>query len=74
MESLPILVRRIARRVAPDVQLRIARPVRTPRQRVVRPRRLEEVVEDAASKTGHDGRILILLGSKGTARRCWPVN
>ena len=63
MESLAILVRRIARRVAPDVQLRIARPGR-----------LEEVVEDAASKTGRDGRILILLGSKGTARRCWPVN
>ena len=69
VESLPILIRRIARRVAPDVQLRIARPVRTPRQRVVQPGRLEDSLEDAAGKTGRDGRILILLDSNGDCPR-----
>ena len=63
MESLPVLIGQMARRVAPGFQLRIVRLVRTHGQQVVLPDRLEHAVETAASKTGRDGRIMILLDS-----------
>lgn len=63
--SLPILIRRIARQVAPGVQVRIPQPVRAHRQEIVLAGQLEHAVETAARKTGSDGRILILLDSNG---------
>ena len=65
MTSLPILIRRIAKRVAPGIELRIVKPVRVHRQQVVKPGRLEHYVETVAKLTGDDGRILILLDSNG---------
>ena len=59
------MIGRMARGVAPGFQLRIVRLVRTHGQRIVPPGRLEHAVETAASKTGRDGRILILLDSNG---------
>ena len=63
--SLPILIGRMASRVAPSFQLRIVRLVRTHGQRIVLLRRLENALETAVRKTGRDGRIMILLDSDG---------
>ena len=63
--SLPILIHRIARRVAPGISLRIEKPLRVHRQRVVLPGQLEYSIETVAKATGRDGRILILLDSNG---------
>lgn len=63
--SLPILIHRIARRVAPGIDLRIVRPTRVHRQQVVKPGRLEHYVETVAKFMGSAGRILILLDSNG---------
>ena len=65
VESLPILIHRIARRVAPSISLRIEKPLRVHRQQVVLPGPLENAVETAAKATCRDGRILILLDSNG---------
>lgn len=59
--SIPILLRRIAAAVAPGLLLRIPRPVRVPRQRVVKSGELERIVQIAAKTSGMDARILILL-------------
>lgn len=59
--SIPILLRRIAADVAPGLLLQIPRPVRVPRQRVVKSGELERIVQIAAKTYGSDARILILL-------------
>lgn len=63
--ALPILIHRIARRVAPGIDLRIVKPTRVHRQQVVKPGRLEHYVETVAKDVGSAGRILILLDSNG---------
>lgn len=61
VESIPILLRRIAADVAPGVMLRIPRPIRVPRQRIVKSGELERIVQIAAKTHGTAARILILL-------------
>ena len=61
VESIPILLRRIAADVAPGVMLRIPRPIRVPRQRIVKSGELERIVRIAAKTHGTAARILILL-------------
>ena len=65
MESLPILIHWVARRVAPSISLQIEKPLRVHHQQVVLPGPLENAVETVAKATGRDGRILILLDPNG---------
>ena len=59
--SVPILLRRIANEIDPNMYLDIPAPVRVSRQKVVKSNELERVVESAARRSGRMGRILILL-------------
>lgn len=56
-----ILLRRIAQRAAPGVNVRLPAPIRVQRKRVAQADELEHAVELAARSAGADGRILILL-------------
>ncbi len=61
VEAVPILLRRIAERVSPETALEIPRPIRIPRNRVVRAGELERAIGLAAARAGEDGCILLLL-------------
>lgn len=65
VEALPILLRRIAQHLAPGTGLDLPRPIRIPRNRVVREGELERAVALAARRAGADGRILLLLDANG---------
>lgn len=65
VEAVPILLRRIARRLAPGTGLDLPRPIRIPRNRVVREGELERAVALAARRAEADGRILLLLDANG---------
>ena len=59
--AVPVLLRRIAERVAPDTPVEIPRPIRVKRNRIVRAQELERAVGLAARLAGPDGSILILI-------------
>jgi len=59
--AVPILLRRAAQVVAPDVAVEVPRPIRVNRNRLLKPKELERAVELAARQAGPGGRILILL-------------
>lgn len=59
--AVPILLRRAAQLVAPGVVPDVPRPIRVPRNRLLRPHELERAVELAARQAGPEGRILVLL-------------
>lgn len=61
VESVPLLVRRVAAFVAPDLALTVPRPIRVKRDQVVKAGELERAVELAARHARHDGAIFILL-------------
>ena len=61
VDAVPILLRRIAKRVTPRVGVQLPPPIRVKRNQVLRADELERAVELAARKTGEDGCILILL-------------
>lgn len=61
VDAVPILLRRIAERTAPDFAVEVPRPIRVKRQQVLKPGELERAVELAALRAGPDGGILILL-------------
>ncbi len=60
-ESLPILLRRIASRLRPEIVLDLPRPIRVSRDRIVKRNELERPLELAARRAGRSGHILILL-------------
>lgn len=62
---MPILLRRIAQRVAPRVTLQLPRPIRVKKQRVLKAGELERTVELAARQARPAGSILILLDANG---------
>ena len=62
-KALPILIRRIAENVYPELQLVIPIPIRVYRNKVVKEGELERAVELAARKIGGQGAIFILLDS-----------
>lgn len=70
VEAVPILLRRIAERVSPDTVLDLPRPIRIPRNRIVRDGELERAIQFAAKGTGEGGGILLLLD----ADRDCPAN
>ena len=61
VEAVPILLRRIAESVSPETALEIPRPIRIPRNKVVRAGELERAIGLAAARAGADGCILLLL-------------
>ncbi len=61
VKAMPILLRRVAENVSPHSLMRVHRPIRVKRQRIVKPGELERYVELAARQAGPNGAILILL-------------
>ena len=69
VQAVPVLIRRIAADVAPDVFVHVVKPLRVPRQKVLKQGQLEEALRIAAIESGSDGRILILLDANGDCPR-----
>jgi hypothetical protein len=62
-ESVPILIRRIARQFDPGLEVRIPHPVRVTKSKLLKPGELERAVELAAMNVQGDGGILVILDS-----------
>lgn len=69
VEAVPILLRRIAAQIDPGEHLEVPRPIRTKRQRLVKPGELEKSVELAGRQTGPDDGILVLLDADSDCPR-----
>ena len=65
VEAVPVLIRRIGLEVSPLVPPDVSRPIRVPRQRIVKEGELERYVRLAAARAGDDGRIVVLLDANG---------
>ena len=61
VEAVPILLRRIAERVAPGSVVYFPRPIRVKRQQILKVGELERAVGLAARQAGADGGIFVLL-------------
>ena len=61
--AVPVLLRRVALQVSPNVHVNALPPIRIRRNQVLKEGRLEKTVELAARKTGAGQGILILLDS-----------
>jgi len=59
--SVPILLRRIARDVRPELLLDIPNPLRQPKQRLLKQGELERAVELASRKARPNGAVLVVL-------------
>ena len=64
VEAVPILLRRIARSVSPNIVVDIPRPIRVGRYKIVRVGEVERAVELAARRAGMNGGILIVLDAE----------
>ena len=65
VEAVPALIRRIHVEVSAGVPLEVGRPVRVPRDRLLKDGELERYLGLAANVAGADGRILVLLDANG---------
>ena len=63
VEAVPILIRRVAERLYPELGVDTPHPIRISRSRVVQEGELEQVVELAARNIRGQGAIFILLDS-----------
>ena len=63
VEAVPILIRRIAETLYPELEIGTLRPIRVSRDKVVKEGELERRVEFAARKISGQGAIFILLDS-----------
>ena len=61
--AVPVLIRRIAAALYPELAIDIPRPIRVHRNQVVQPDKLEQEVELAARRVGRQGAIFIVLDS-----------
>jgi hypothetical protein len=66
IESLPILMRRVLAELNLEYSFNIIRPIRQPRDKLLKADELERVVEFAARKVERKGGILVVLDSDGT--------
>ena len=64
VKAVPILLRRIAARVAPAREMDVLRPIRVRRQRFLKEGELERNVEIAARRAGAAGCVLILIDAE----------
>jgi len=62
-ESVPILLRRIAQTVDPELTLEIPQPIRIPKSKLLKAGELERAVDLAARKVDSHGSILIVIDS-----------
>lgn len=62
-QSVPILIRRIAGQLDPQLEVQIPRPVRITKSRLLKAHELERAVELAAMSIGSRGGILVILDS-----------
>ena len=69
VQAVPVLIRRIAADAAPGVFVHVVKPLRVPRQRILKQGQLDEALRIAAIESGSDGRILILLDANGDCPR-----
>lgn len=65
VHAVPLLIRRIASVCSPDAIVEPLRPMRVPRNRLMKPGEVERAVEFAARLSGPDGRILIVFDADG---------
>lgn len=63
VEAVPVLVRRIAERLDPAIAVHVPKPIRQPRNKVVKPGELERAVVLAIGTVAAEGAVLILLDS-----------
>jgi hypothetical protein len=63
VETLPLLIRRIAASLDPALTVATPPPLRVPKNRLLKPGELERAVLLAAGKAGGTGAVLILLDS-----------
>lgn len=63
VESVPLLIRRIAHEFDPELQVMVPHPVRVTKSKLLKPGELERATELAALKAGGRGGVLILLDS-----------
>ena len=61
VEAVPILLRRIAERVAPGIALDVPRPIRVKRHQILKAEEMERAIALAAGRAGSHGGILVLL-------------
>ena len=61
VEAVPILLRRIAERVAPGIALEVPRPIRVKRHQILKAEEMERAIALAAGRAGPNGGILVLL-------------
>lgn len=61
--AVPILIRRVAKDLYPELTVDIPRPIRVHRNQIVKDGELEQRVELAVEKVGAQGAILIILDS-----------
>lgn len=65
VEAVPLLIRRIARTVVPDLALETTRPFRVRRNQIVKSGQLERYVELVVRRHGPECGILVLLDANG---------
>jgi len=63
VEAVRVLMRRVAASVEPELAVRVATVIRTPKSKLLKAGELERVVELAARKLGRPGAVLVLLDS-----------
>ena len=61
VEAVPILLRRIAERVAPGIALEVPRPIRVKRHQIVKAEEMARAVALAVGRAGPHGSVLVLL-------------
>jgi len=59
--AVPVLLRRIGQIIAPGLELRIERPIRVPRSKIVKPKELERCLELLARQTPVPRAFLVLI-------------
>jgi hypothetical protein len=62
-ESVPILIRRIANRFDPGLDVQVPHPIRIPKSKLLKPGELERAVQLAAVRAEAGGGILVILDS-----------
>ena len=61
VSAVPVLIRRIAAAVDPTRFVAVGKPIRVPKDRLLKPNELERTLQLAMSKAGRAGGVLILL-------------
>lgn len=64
VKAVPVLIRRIAWDLNPEITIIVETPIRAPRYQVVKDGELESRIELAAQKIGGQGAIFIILDSE----------